>query len=404
MNTKYNAIMCRYHEIAIKGNNRGMFEKVMMDNLRYLLKDIKNLEVFKVRGRIWCSLADKKCFSENEVMVIKEQMKKAFGLESYSLVIMVDSTFEAILEAIKDSEEKIFARHFNNKKKVTYRIRARRGDKKFPLRSREIEIEVASYIGKKYDGKPLTVNLEDTASITIGIEVRENWSFVFYEQLPCPGGLPVGSNSPVLALLSGGIDSPVACYMMMKRGCNVEYLTFHSRPYTPQETEDKIYGIGRYLNTFQKPKRIFSCNLAPLQKAFRDQCRDRFRTILYRRAMLRIANLVAKKYRQYALVTGDSVGQVASQTVVNMNTINSVSDFVVLRPLVGMDKNEAIEIARNIGTFELSSNQVPDSCSVFQPSNVATKAFKEDLEAEEARVENLDELIKEAVDGIEIYY
>ncbi|UDQ97467.1 tRNA uracil 4-sulfurtransferase ThiI [Lentisphaerota bacterium WC36G] len=404
MNTKYNAIMCRYHEIAIKGNNRGMFEKVMMENLRYLLKEINGIEVFKVRGRIWCSLKDKVPFSEDDVTIIKIEMQKAFGLESYSLVIMTDSTFESIIEAIKESEEDIFETQFSNKKKVNYRVRARRGDKKFPLRSREIEVEVASYIGKKYDGKPLTVNLEDNADITIGIEVREKWSFVFYEQFPCPGGLPVGSNSQVLALLSGGIDSPVACYMMMKRGCNVEFLTFHSRPYTPPETENKIYGIGRYLNTFQKPKRIFSCNLAPLQKAFRDNCRDRFRTILYRRAMLRIANLIAKKQRHYALVTGDSVGQVASQTVVNMNTINAASELVVLRPLVGMDKNEAINIARKIGTFDLSNEQVPDSCSVFQPSNVSTRAFIEELEAEEDKVENLTELLQEAVDTIEILY
>ncbi len=404
MKTKYNAIMCRYHEIAIKGNNRGMFEKVMMNNLRYLLKKIDNLEVFKVRGRIWCSLVDKECFSESDVLIIKEEMKKAFGLESYSLVIMIDSTFESIIEAIADSEEEIFTKQLSAKKKVFYRVRARRGYKAFPFTSKEIEIKVADFIGPKYDGQPLHVNLEDSTDITIGIEVREKWAFIFYEQFSCPGGLPVGSNSPVLALLSGGIDSPVACYMMMKRGCNVEYLTFHSRPYTPQETEDKIYGIARYLNTFQKPKRIFSCNLAPLQKAFRDNCRDRFRTILYRRAMVVIANLVAAKYRQYALVTGDSVGQVASQTVVNMNTINVVSDLVILRPLVGMDKNEAINIARRIGTFDLSNNQVPDSCSVFQPSQVSTRAFAEELEEEEAKVENLQELIDEALETMEIFY
>ena len=379
-----------------------MFEKVMMENLRHLLRNIANLQVKKIRGRIWCQKKDNECFSFQDLEVIKEQMPKAFGLESCSPVIMCENSYEAIEATVVASEEAIFSAAFAVKKKVRYRVRARRGFKEYPMTSKEIELALAEYIGKKYDGRELSVDLSDSTDVTVGCEVRENFAFIFYEQYSCPGGLPVGSNAPVLALLSGGIDSPVACYMLMKRGCRVDFLSFHSRPYTPPATEEKVQKIAAHLNTFQRRGRLFSCNLSELQKAVRDNCNPAYRTILYRRLMMRIAGKIAFRNKLRALLTGEAVGQVASQTVDNMNTINDAAELVVLRPLVGMDKNEAVEIARRIGTFDLSNVQVPDSCTVFQPGQPVTKSRISDLEREEAKIADLDELLRRTVDAVEL--
>ncbi len=228
------------------------------------------------------------------------------------------------------------------------------------------------------------------------------FSFIYSATYRGPGGLPVGSNSPLLALLSGGIDSPVACYMAMKRGCRVDFLTFHSAPYTPQETVDKVKRVAAVINQFQLPGKLYICNLAPMQKAIRDKCRPELRTVLYRRMMLRIAEAVARRNKRFALLTGEAVGQVASQTVINMSTINAATNMLVLRPLVGMDKNEAVKIARDIGTFDICAEQVPDSCTVFAPPSPATRASLEHAEREEARLGDYQAILDKIISEIEV--
>jgi len=247
----------------------------------------------------------------------------------------------------------------------------------------------------------LTIDLEN-ADVTVWAEVREEFAFIYYDIIRGPGGLPVGSNSPVLALLSGGIDSPVACYEIMKRGCRCDFLTFHSDPYTPQATIDKVRRIGHYLNQFQQPSRLFICNLAPLQKLIRDKCNPRFRTVLYRRMMLRIAESVATKHKRMALLTGEAVGQVASQTIKNMATISEATNMLVLRPLVGYDKNDAIALARRIKTFDLSNVQVPDSCTVFAPPNPATAAPIGKILEDEAAIPEYKDIMQEIIENIKM--
>jgi thiamine biosynthesis protein ThiI len=397
----YNAIICRYHEIAIKGNNRLMFESRMIENIYYLLRKVHDIRISRVRGRIWIERKDKNSFTEEQLVIINEQLQRAFGLESFSPVIMCEPTMENLKQAVDTSCRSYFAEAFSRKKVVSFRIRAKRSDKNFELDSKGIEIELAREVGKKYDYDSLSIDLEN-ADVTVWCELRSEFAFIYYDVIKGPGGLPVGCNSPVLALLSGGIDSPVACYEIMKRGCRCDFLTFHSDPYTPPATIDKVRRIGHYLNKFQQPARLFICNLAPLQKLIRDKCNPRFRTVLYRRMMFRIAEAVAVRRKRYALLTGDSVGQVASQTIVNMATINQAIDMLVLRPLVGYDKNEAITIARKIGTFELSNEQVPDSCTVFAPSSPATAVKLEKAIAEEERIPEYKEIMEEVIASIEV--
>lgn len=396
----FNAIICRYHEIAIKGKNRNMFENRMIDNLHSMLRQLPPLSIKKIRGRIWIRKQDESTFTETELDVIRERMPHAFGLESFSPVIMCDPDIDKLYNIVHETCRPYFDKQFEKKKVVSFRIRARRSDKNFPLRSKEVEIKLATAAGSNYDYDSLRIDLID-ADVTVGCEVREEFAFIFYETCRAPGGLPVGSNAPVLSLLSGGIDSPVACYMTMKRGSAVHYITFHSSPYTPQDSIDKVKGIAAALNKFQKPGILHICNLAPMQKLIRDNCDGRLRTVLYRRMMFRIAEQIAKKNHLKALLTGEALGQVASQTVVNMGTINAATDMLVLRPLVGMDKNEVIKIAREIDTFDLSNVQVPDSCTVFAPKSPSTKVSPGLASHEEERIPDWHNVMAEIIDNIE---
>ena len=398
----YNAILCRYHEIATKGDNRGFFERKLLENLRWLLRDRPDLKFRRVQGRVWIEKSDRTEFLPEELDAIARELRlRALGLESFSPAVFLAPDMAAIRRAAQALCDRVFpptlAAAERDGRKVSFRIRARRSDKKFPLHSKEIEIELATLIGSRYGDDRLDIDLSH-GEITVGVEVREEFAVLFLERFPAPGGLPVGSNDRLLALLSGGIDSPVACYLMMKRGSPVDFLAFHSAPYTPEETVDKVRGIANYLNTFQKDGRLFFANLAPLQKLIRDRCNPRFRTVLYRRMMFRIAASVAARRKIGALLTGESLGQVASQTVVNMGTIDNATDMTVLRPLCGMDKMETIRLAEAIGTFPLSTVQVPDSCTVFAPPSPSTRVSVADAEAEEAKIPEFPELLAEIVE------
>jgi len=399
----YNAVICRYHEIATKGNNRHMFENQLIENLRYLLRDIPDLRISKVRGRIWIERRDREFFSSDELTGIDRYLNYAFGIESFSPVIMGPANMEFIRATVASKAREIFARRFARQERVSFAVRARRSDKKFPLRSKEIEIDIAEVIDREFNqNEGLYVDLNHP-DITVFCEVRDEFAFVYFERQKGPGGLPVGSNPPVLALLSGGIDSPVACSMLLKRGCRVHFVTFHSSPYTPPETCSKVKRIADVLNRHQHPGKLFLCNLVEIQKAIRDNCNPRLRTVLYRRMMFRIAEKLMSLCGARALVTGESVGQVASQTITNLGTIDEAISTLVLRPLIGMDKNETINIARNIGTFDLSSEQVPDSCTVFAPDQPATAVALDKAQREEQRLGDFWAVLDEIIKNCEIY-
>ena len=399
----YNSIICRYHEIATKGNNRNMFERCLVENIQYLLRDVAPCRVRRVRGRVWVEHRDGIEFTPGELDAIRPQLAKAFGLESFSPAVRIaPPDQEEIRKAAVRTAADVIAPKLNGRDQLTFRVRARRSNKKYPLRSTEIEIDLVTCIAALFPPGSLKIDL-DHAEITLGCEVRDEFAALFWERFEAPGGLPVGSNPRVLTLLSGGIDSPVAAYLAMKRGCPTDFITFHSAPYTPPETVDKVRGIAKLLNTFQLPGKLHCCNLAPLQKLIRDNCQERFRTVLYRRAMMRIAEQVARKNNCRALVTGEAVGQVASQTLVNLDTINHAVDILILRPLVGADKHDAIAIAEKIGSYPLSCVQVPDSCTVFAPSSPSTATPRALAEAEECKIPEYPAQIEKIIEDIATY-
>ena len=404
----YNAVICRYHEIATKGNNRGFFERTMLENLRRILRmELPDLRYRRIRGRLWMEFSDHRDFTESDLEIIRKHLKlRGVGLESFSPAIVTQPDLENIEKVVTDAAAVVIPPAIEQAhscgKTLRFRIRARRSDKKFPLCSQEIEIKLTALLGGIYGRENLKLDLNDTADLTVGVEVREEMAIIWLESFPAPGGLPVGCNDRVLALLSGGIDSPVACYLTMKRGSGVDFIGFHSDPYTPPETVDKVQRIADYLNTFQQPGRLYMVNIVELQKLVRDNCNPRMRTVLYRRLMFRIAEGIARRRKIGALLTGESLGQVASQTVVNMNTIDNAVNMLILRPLCGMDKLATIDIARKIGTFDLSAEQVPDSCTVFAPDKPSTRVPIADAEAEEARIPGYYEIIEKIVNEIEL--
>ena len=398
----YNAVVCRYHEIATKGNNRGMFERCLVENIRHLLRDIPGLRVDRVRGRVWVAPAEaERAFADAEVEAILAALPRALGLESFSAAVKLPPEIQAIREAaVALVPPRLAAVTCERGKVPRFRVRARRSNKRFPMTSQEIEIDLVTRISEKTGESAFTLDLDD-ADLTLGVEVRDEFSLLYFDSLPGPGGLPVGSNPRVLTLLSGGIDSPVAAYLTMKRGSPTDFVTFHSAPYTPAETTEKVIGIARKLNEFQRAGKLHLVNLAPFQKLVRDKCRERFRTVLYRRAMFRIAEMIALRTNCKALVTGEALGQVASQTVVNLDTINQAIHMLVLRPLIGADKLDAIRLAEKIGTLKLSEVQAPDSCTVFAPTNPATAAPADLIEKEELLIPNYGTLLQQIVDAVE---
>ena len=395
----YNAVICRYHEIATKGNNRNMFERCLVDNIKRLVGREANCRVLRVRGRVWIERQDGGAFSAAEIGHIKEVLPRAFGLESFSPAVRLPVDMDKIRECALELVRELFAAA---PERFTFRIRARRSNKRFMFTSNQIEIDLITRIADTLGEERFTIDL-DRADYTLGVEVRDEFSALYLEQLPGPGGLPVGSNPRVLTLLSGGIDSPVAAYLAMKRGSGTAFLSFHSAPYTPPESVEKVKRLAAMLNTYQRPERLFAANLSAFQKEVRDRCRDRYRTVLYRRAMMRIAEMIAERYGYKALVTGEALGQVASQTIDNLNTINRAVHILILRPLIGADKLESIRIAERIGTMGISSEQVPDSCTVFAPANPATAVPLEAAEEEELKIPGYAEILARIVDEVEIF-
>lgn len=395
----YNCIICRYHEIATKGNNRGMFERCLAENVRHLLAGLTGIKVLRVRGRVRVEREDKGDFTPEQLDVIKVQLRKCFGLESFSPAVITAVDMEQIRPIAVELAANAISEQ-QGEKKPSFRIRARRSNKRFPLTSKEIEIDLVSAVAARTGEDKFTIDLS-CADITLGCEVRDEFAVLFMESIPAPGGLPVGCNPRVMTLLSGGIDSPVAAWLIMKRGSPCDYITFHSSPYTPPETVEKVQRVAGKLNEYQSHGTLCIANLSEFQKAVRDNCKEKFRTVLYRRAMMRIAEIAARRRRCHALVTGDSLGQVASQTVPNMYSVGKAVDMLVLRPLVGSDKLECIRLAEEIGTFDISNVQVPDSCTVFAPSSPCTASEPEILEQEEAKITDYWQILEKIAANME---
>ncbi|MCH2176024.1 MAG: tRNA 4-thiouridine(8) synthase ThiI [Lentisphaeria bacterium] len=391
-----NAVLCRYGELALKGNNRPVFEKQLLKNLRYKLKqELKGLAVKIVQGRVVIQYPDLRAFEDQDMEIMTRLIPFIFGLKSFSFAWWVPSNLEDIEKHLETFFPQALKK-FGDQQEITYRMRVRRSYKKFPLSSHDTELYFAEKFLMKYSF--LKVNLRE-AEMDVALEIRDRGTFVSLTKEMCWGGLPSGTGGKGLALLSGGIDSPVACHKMMARGIHLHYLTFHSFPYTDLNLLEKVGKIANSLNQWQKAGMLFACNFASVQRVIRDSCNPRYRTILYRRFMFRIAEKLSHSCKFQALITGDALAQVASQTVVNMSVIDSATSMLVLRPIVSEDKDTVVAHARKIDTFDISNIQCADSCTVFQPDKPITKAKLREVEYQESKLD-IDELVLEGIRNI----
>ncbi|MDD3952938.1 MAG: tRNA 4-thiouridine(8) synthase ThiI [Lentisphaeria bacterium] len=397
----YNAILCRYSEIGTKGRNRFIFEERLRTDLQRRLAALGNLHFSNDRGRIFIlPEAPKTIFTAADLALLRREIPLLAGLASVSpgfyvkpdiggIEQVIDTHFPALYHAFQKCPHAL---------PPTYAMHSRRSDKSFPMSCEEVEIHFATRLHQRFPD--LTIDLQH-AHLVIELEIRKNMAFISFERIEGPGGLPSGSAGRVLGLLSGGFDSPVACYQMLRRGCCMDFLTFHSSPFTPPATLTKVCALVRRLNDFQTSGKLLTINLLPAQKAIRDACFSRFRTVLYRRFMLRLAEYVAGYLRAQALVTGDNLGQVASQTLENLTVINAATSMLIIRPLITADKNDTMALAEKIGTWKLSSENVPDSCTVFAPPDPATRTnLKKILQQE--RLIPIDLLLKQCLETTSI--
>jgi thiamine biosynthesis protein ThiI len=387
---KKSTLLVRYGEIGLKGGNRPAFERALCENLKSALGPLPGLIALRRRGRILLE-------ADVDLVPHMQRASQVFGVTSLSPVDKLYLDPEAIIARAALVLADAIQKDFVGREQVLFRISVNRGNKSFPTTSMQFTQEIASVVLPLHP--QLKVDLKN-AELNLEVDIREEEALVFARRVKGPGGLPSGTMGRGLTLLSGGIDSPVAAWMMMKRGMRMEFVSFYSFPHVGPQTREKIIRIAEKIGEWQPRTVLHMVPFTAYQEAIRDSCPARYRTVLYRRAMQRIASLIAARRKLRALVTGESLGQVASQTMQNMTVIEEASRIPVLRPLIGMDKTEAIDRARNIGTYQLSTLPAPDCCTVFQPqSPVIFGRLEEALEAEQAL--DIGTLTFQAVKGAE---
>ena len=378
------SVIVHYQEIALKGRNRPWFVARLVRNLRQAVADLDVAEVRVLMGRIEIVLGPRA-----EWPAVRDRLSRVFGVGNFARAGRVPLDVDAIATEILND--------VGPEEPASFRVSARRADKRFPLSSPQIEREVG---GRIKAARGWVVNL-GKPDLTIHVEALTDQAFYFFGKEKGPGGLPVGASGRVACLLSGGIDSPVAAWRMMRRGCRVLFVHFHSYPVLSRASQEKARELVRLLTQFQYGSRLFLVPFAPVQQQVILAVPPPLRVVLYRRLMMRIAEEIGRRHRAGALVTGEVVGQVASQTLENLNRINEVVDLPVLRPLVGMDKEEITAEAQRLGTYPVSIIPDQDCCTLFTPKHPATKARRGDVERAEASLP-IAELVRAAVEASEV--
>jgi len=364
-------ILCRFGELFLKSGNRKVFERVLVDNMRAALADLPRARVEQTHGRVLVRLPTE------DAEDAAARLTRVFGLVSLSIARQVEAKedLEAITAKAVDEARAAIARD----RPASFKVESRRPDKRFPKSSLEIDRHVGARVQAETG---LAVDVH-TPALRIGIEVGTEVAYVFAGKHEAPGGLPVGASGRALLLLSGGIDSPVAGWLAAKRGLALDAVYFHSPPYIGEKSRDKVLALGKQLARWQALRSVTVVPFTDVQKRLRDAGPAELAVVLYRRMMMRIADAIADKLELAALVTGENLGQVASQTIENMTAIEAAARRVVLRPLVTYDKVETTALARRIGTYETSILPYEDCCSLFVPLHPATRARAQDA----ARVE-----------------
>jgi thiamine biosynthesis protein ThiI len=386
----FKAFLIKYAEIGLKGKNRYLFENALRDRILEVLSPLGHYIVSKEQGRIFVECPDSYEYEDTI-----EALQRVFGISSICPVVVIDSLdWEALTQGVGDYVEAMYP-----DKDFTFKVMAKRADKRYPLTSPDICREMGAYILNRFTQLKVDVHEPD---VRLTVEIRTK-AYVYSIIIPGPGGMPVGSNGKAMLLLSGGIDSPVAGYMISKRGVSMAAVYFHAPPYTSERAKQKVVDLAKTISRYTGRIKLFVVNFTDIQLHIYEKCPHDELTIIMRRYMMRIAEELANQENCLGLVTGESIGQVASQTMQSLASTNEVCSMPVFRPLIAFDKKDIVEIANKIGTFETSIQPFEDCCTIFVAKHPVTKPNLKYIRNSEKKLEEkIDEMVETALGTVEV--
>lgn len=387
---QYKSFLIKYAEIGVKGKNRFMFEDALVTQIRHALKDIDgDFMVVKESGRIYATAESEYDFDE-----AVETLKRIFGIAAICPMVQVDDNgYEDLKKQVLAYVDEVY-----EDKNFTFKVNARRGNKKYPVNSDQINRDLGEVI---LDAFPETKVDVHQPEVMLHVEVRNRIN-IYSIVIPGPGGMPVGTNGKAMLLLSGGIDSPVAGYMISKRGVKIDAVYFHAPPYTSERAKQKVVDLAKLVSRYSGPVHLHIVNFTDIQLYIYDQCPHEELTIIMRRYMMRIAERLAVDAGAQALITGESIGQVASQTMQSLAATDAACTMPVFRPVIGFDKQEIVDVAEKIGTYETSVLPFEDCCTIFVAKHPVTKPNLKMIEhSEEKLKEKIDEMVETAINTVE---
>ncbi len=388
---RYHSFLIKYAEIGTKGKNRYLFEDALIKQIRYALRETEGtFEVTKESGRIYVTAEGDYDYDD-----VIEALKRVFGIADICPMVQIDDKdYEHLKRHVIEYMDQVYP-----EKHLTFKVDARRGDKQYPVTSEQINRDMGEVLLEAFPQLRVDVHHPD---VLLRIEVRQRIN-LFSQMIPGPGGMPVGTNGKAMLLLSGGIDSPVAGYMIAKRGVKIDAVYFHAPPYTSERAKQKVVDLANLVARYAGPIQLHVVNFTEIQLYIYEKCPHEELTIIMRRYMMRIAQTIAERTGSIGLITGESIGQVASQTLQSLAATNEVCTMPVFRPVIGFDKQEIVDVSEQIGTFETSIQPFEDCCTIFVAKHPVTRPNLNVIRSSERRLEErIDGMVQTALDTAEV--
>lgn len=389
---EFKAFLIKYAEIGVKGKNRFRFEDALIQQMRYALQPVGEFSIRKESGRIFVDALEEYDYDE-----AVEALSRVFGIAGICpIVVKENKDFDHIAAVVCD-----YVGERYEDRTFSFKVNVRRADKKYPIKSMDVAALLGEKLLERYETDGLHVNVREP-DVLLTVEIRDK-VYIYSDEIPGPGGMPVGTGGRAMLLLSGGIDSPVAGYMISKRGVSLEATYFHAPPYTSERAKQKVVDLAKLIARYTGPITLHIVNFTDIQMAIYEKCPHDELTIIMRRYMMKIAEHFAKESGCLALVTGESIGQVASQTMQSLYVTNEVCEMPVFRPCIGMDKQDIVELSERIGTYETSILPYEDCCTIFVAKHPVTKPRLDVIKKSERKLDDcIDELLKTAIETEEV--
>lgn len=389
---EFKAFLIKYAEIGVKGKNRFRFEDALIQQMRYALQPMGEFSIRKESGRIFVDALEEYDYDE-----AVEALSRVFGIAGICpIVVEENKDFDHIAAVVCD-----YVGERYEDRTFSFKVNVRRADKKYPIKSMDVAALLGEKLLERYEADGLHVNVREP-DVLLTVEIRDK-VYIYSDEIPGPGGMPVGTGGRAMLLLSGGIDSPVAGYMISKRGVSLEATYFHAPPYTSERAKQKVVDLAKLIARYTGPITLHIVNFTDIQMAIYEKCPHDELTIIMRRYMMKIAEYFAKESGCLALVTGESIGQVASQTMQSLYVTNEVCEMPVFRPCIGMDKQDIVELSERIGTYETSILPYEDCCTIFVAKHPVTKPRLDVIKKSERKLDDcIDELLKTAIETEEV--